>query len=441
MLKKSATVGLAFLLATSSIAPVAFADEASDEVLEEEVSEDVQEGEKAEEGSEEEEIELVTSLSLEQALERALEDNSSLMLLNYQLEILENQEGNTNLDYRDLEKDIEDLEDALDNLMERRRNLDPFDPSYIGERIGLGQEWNAMNDQLEMLEDTIEQLEDALEQLRSGQVTLVYNQDEARESIKMATAMTFTQLLMTEEQLELQRKSIDVLETEIANLDRQRELGLISFNEFNTEARELRIQKSDLEQEEKKYHHDLAEFALDLGLVYHPDFSLEPIELSSSALPEQETDTNELIENSFQYKAQLEAIEMAKYERERVYDDEDSSSYQKNEADLNVKVEEENLAQLKLNAEAAIRQLYFDIEDSYQAIQDAQRDLDYARYDYNMLERRYQLGLMSKATFEQAAIQIDQAELAHEMAKYSYFLVTQQLKALEAGVLPQQGQS
>src|SRR5690606_38890963 len=110
---------------------------------------------------------------------------------------------------------------------------------------------------------------------------------------------------------------------------------------------------------------------VDLGIAYHDDLSLVPLDLSELALVEQEKETAELVENSFAYKKQVEAVAIAEYNREQVYEEKtpkskNASSYEKEEADLNVQLEKETLAQLKLDLEEKIRTLYFDIADGYQ---------------------------------------------------------------------------
>ncbi|NEU30368.1 TolC family protein [bacterium LRH843] len=414
-MKKSTAFGLALLLAVPSVSSVALADGVEEIV--EEVAEDI-EGEET--GEEVEELELIESLSLDMALEQALEGNSSLMLLKYQLEIIENQEGNLNKDFRDAKFDVRDLERTRDKL----RNVS----GSFQDRLGI-------QNQLEAFEDVMEQLEKAIEQVKTGKATLAYTDEEAKESIKMATTATYTQLLMSEQQRKFQEKALKTKEKEIAVMKRQLDLGLVSRTNYNKELREIERQKTAIEQSEKEWNKNLAEFALDLGIIYHPDLSLQALKLSKPELLEQETETEELVENSFKYKSQLETISLAEFSRDKVYDDKDSNSYEKNEADLNVKVEKENLTKLKADAEESIRKLYYDVEDGYQAILDAERELKFAQEDYQTLQRRYELGLVSRVNYELAQIQVEQAKLTLDLAKQSYFLLTKQVELLEAGVI------
>ena len=100
-----------------------------------------------------------------------------------------------------------------------------------------------------------------------------------------------------------------------------------------------------------------------------------------------------------------------------------------------MKIEKDKLEQLKLDAAASIRQLYYDVEDGYQAILDAERELKFAMEDDKSLQRRYQLGLVSRANYELASIRVDQAQLSLDLAKDAYFLATKKVDLLEAGVI------
>ena len=141
------------------------------------------------------------------------------------------------------------------------------------------------------------------------------------------------------------------------------------------------------------------------------------------------------MKNSFQYKSQLEAISLAEFTRDQVYEDDDSDVYEKNEADINVQVEKQKLSQLELRLKESVRQLYYDAEDGYQAVLDAERDLKNAEEDYQKLERRYQVGLVSRVNYENAAISVEQARVALQLAQKSYFMLTKQIEMVEAGVI------
>ncbi len=429
-MKKGTALGLTLMLALPSMSTVALAD-GVEEVEDVNVIEDgeniedgqiVIEGELEEEELEEIEMELIDSLSLETVLDLALEDNYSLLLLNYQLELLESQTGGTSKDYGETVFDIRDLERTKKRLQKAGGS------ASFAERLQI-------QNQLEALQDKIDAVEDALDQMESGQLSLIYSEEEAKENIKMATTATYIQLLMGAEQQELQQKALNLKEKEVAMKKRRYDLGLLSRDEHSKELREIERQEIQLALDKKEWDKNLAEFALDLGIVYHPDLTLQPLNMEELELIEQETETQELIENSFKYKSQVNTIELAEKQRTRVHEDEDSKSYDKNQADINVKIEKEKLEQLKVDMAISIRQLFYDIEDGFQAIKDAERELKFAKEDDQSLKRRYELGLVSRADYELASIRLDQAELSLGLAKDAYVLLTKKVELLEAGVI------
>lgn len=412
-MKRGAAVGLALLLAMPGYAVVAHADE-----LEEPVAEEIVEDGEAQDDIE---FEKINKLTLDDALERALNENSSLMLLKYQLEIIENQEGGTSKDLRDLRFDIRDLERMRDRL--RKLPTNTFQERY------------AIQQQLESLEDVIDALEEALEQIKSGKVTLSYTEEEARANIQMGTTATYMQLLMAKEERALKENVLKTKEREVNALKRRYELGLASYHDYQVELREIERLQTEIAQADKQWQQEMAAFALSLGIVYHPDLELEPVRLGTLELVTQEKETEELVKNLFKYKRQEEKIRLAEYMRDRVYSDDDSTTYEKNEADLQVKVEKETLEQIKLDAETAIQQLYYEVEKGYQDMLNAEREWRYAQDDMKALERRYALGVVSKLQYELAQVQLEQAKFAYEMAKQAYFLKTKQVELLELGVI------
>ena len=100
-----------------------------------------------------------------------------------------------------------------------------------------------------------------------------------------------------------------------------------------------------------------------------------------------------------------------------------------------MQVEKQKLSQLELRLKESVRQLYYEAEDGYQAVLDAERDLKNAEEDYQKLERRYQVGLVSRINYENAAISVEQARVALQLAQKSYFMLTKQIEMVEAGVI------
>ena len=265
--KKSAALGLAVLLAVPSTSSVVLAGgvvEEEIEIVEQTENGEQIEGPENEEVLEEEvELELIDSLSLERALELAVEDNLSLLLLNYQLELIETQAGAADKNFRDMNFDIRDLERTRDKLKKSEGNT-------FQERL-------AIQNQLEALDKQIKAAEDAIKQVESGKETLTFSEEEAKANIKMAVTASYAQLVMGVEQQALQQKSLELKEKEVGMKKRQFELGILSRDEHSKELREIERQQTQLEQDKKAWDKNLAEFATKLGIVYHAELSLEPL--------------------------------------------------------------------------------------------------------------------------------------------------------------------
>ena len=101
-MKRTVGVGLAFLLGISSVSNVVSADTgvSNEEIVEEEVVE----------------FDVIKEITLDMAIDRALNDSASLMLLKYQLDLINSQEAVVAKDYRDVRIDVRDLERDFDDL-------------------------------------------------------------------------------------------------------------------------------------------------------------------------------------------------------------------------------------------------------------------------------------------------------------------------------------
>lgn len=413
-LKRKTTAGIATLFLMSGIVPVAVAEEQ----IEEEASQ--------EEAQAQEEEELIETLTLEDAIQYAMDENTSLLLLDYRLQHLQSQVNELNHDQRDLARDIEDLEDSMSDLRDKQRETgqNTFQTRY------------QIQQQIDQLEDTLEELEDAYKELTSNQVSFEYQQEEAEESTKLATTSTFMGIVMKEEQLSFLKKALETEQQRVKNAQKRYEIGVDSRNDFHTAQRELTRMKFEIEQLEREIENDVSVFALDIGIVYHPDLQLEPPSVEELTIIEQEIDTEELIENSYQMKQAKEALALAEYNQEQAYEDSDASSYEREQADLQVQIEKENINQLKMDLTNAIDELFLEAAQQYDAVMNARYELDYAEEDTYFLSRQWEVGLLPKAEYELAQLQVEQAQFEYDMAKYQYFLLAQQIESLKNGIIP-----
>ena len=113
----------------------------------------------------------------------------------------------------------------------------------------------------------------------------------------------------------------------------------------------------------------------------------------------------------------------------------EGTKYQVKIAELEQKVAEENRRQLIVDSRKYIDDLYFDAEKAYQEIETKERNLYNAESDYQKLQRQYDLGLLSKYQYEQAEVQVKQAEFELRMSKMSYYMLLEQVENMHAGVL------
>lgn len=437
-MSKKVTIGLAAMLVASSYAPTVFADTStSEEQQEEKVLDEVvdtqvedtsdvenneeitEDGNSAEEGSEEP-VELIDSLTLEQAIDLGLKNNFSLLTLELRLQNVKSQLVGSEDANRELLNDIKDLEDEMDDLKEQEGT---FASRY------------QIQEALEDMEDALESIEDGTESLKTSVMITEYTNQQTDETMKFQIASNFVQLKMQEEQIKLLKESLQTQVKEVAKDKVQFELGMLSKVDFETAEREVTRLEAQIAEAEENLQKDLAVFALEIGVVYHPELKLVDPEMGELQLITQETDTEALIENSYSMKIAQENLALQRYNREQVYADDDLEAYDREQADIAVELEQTNISDTKVNAEQAIAELYTSINSQYNSILDAERELDYAKEDNENLKKRYEAGLIARHTYESAAINTVQAEASLQLEKYNYYLLQKQAELLEAGVI------
>ena len=176
----------------------------------------------------------------------------------------------------------------------------------------------------------------------------------------------------------------------------------------------------------------MAKLALDIGISYHEDIELLPIEMEE-LYPVQRKDVNTLIERSYALKKSDQDLKTAKLDVEHA--DSKGTEFQIRIAELNQKVAEENRRQLIIDSKKYIDDLYFDAEKGYQDYATKARDLYNAESDYQKLQRQYDLGLVSKYQYEQADAQLKQATFELDMSQIAYYMLLEQVDNMHKGVL------
>ncbi|WP_085990858.1 TolC family protein [Oceanobacillus senegalensis] len=437
-------------------------DEASEgeESTEEEGSEGEEDAEEPEEEPEEEPI-IVDSLTLEEAIEYGLNNNYSFLRLENQLKNLKSQleaaiddHGLLLENYDDILDEIEDLEERFDDLREEQKQSTGQARRLIfQERLQIQETIKELEDTtLKTLEDQIDGALDGIESLKFQKNISKLTDAQTKESMKFQIASTYIQHFIQKEQIALQKETLKTQKQQVKNLERQYEIGVISRNEVDTAKREIVSLETQIQDAEESLQKDLALFTLDLGIAYHPDLTLIASDLSQLQLIEQETETKELMENLYSMKIAEEELAIAQYNRDRTYEkyeEEVAEREEENEdravgdldkfdleqADNEVEAKYINIAETKRNAKKSIRELYLDIRMQHNAMKQAEREITYAKQDFEALEKRYNAGVISRQEYEQAEINVIQAKSALEMEKYNYFLLTKQAELLENGVI------
>ncbi|MDQ0297923.1 outer membrane protein TolC [Salibacterium salarium] len=414
-MKKSIVAGLSAVLVAANIVPSALADEDNDSSADEQQAEENEE-------------ELVQTLTMEEAVDHALNDDTSLLLLNYQLENMKSQLNGLEDDHEDLNDDLDDLEDQMDNLRDVQRET--------GERTF--QSRLELQNQMETLEDNLDELEDSIQELDTNTTTSEIDKQATKESMELSAISTFTQLVMAKDQLDLLHASLETEEQTVANTQKRHDLGLVSRDELDTAKREVTRLESEISQSKLELERDMAEFALDIGITYHSDLSLEEPEIGELEPLQQETETEELIENSYSMKSAKKELELAEYNQEQVYEDEDATSHEEEQADIDVQIAEEEIVQLRENLTTSIESLFTEADTQYQNVISTEDELNYAKTDYANLKTQVDIGVAPESEYELSQLQVTEAELNHKVAEQNYFLLCKQIESLRSGLVEQQ---
>lgn len=417
LMNKTISLGIAAMLAASGVMS-ALGTDGNNQVPDEQIDQELEDFMP--------EPILVYTLNLDDAIEYGLNSDFSLMNLQYQLDNLESIQAGTEEDYEDLQDTIEDLEDMMDDLRKIQREL--------GQRTF--QERYAIQEQLKELDELMETLEDSIEELKSGNVTLRYNKEAAEEAMKLSIISSFTNLKKMEEQINFTKQTLDTQKQRVDNLKRQYELGAIPRTEYETAKREVTTLESQMVQLEDQLKSNTAVFALNIGIEYHPELKLEKLNIDQLELVEQEIETEELIENSFDMKVAKENLEYARSQRDKVYDDKDSSKHDKEQAEIAVEQKLLEITQLRVDGKNKIDSLYSNVKLQHQALKDAENEVAYAKEDFENMKKRFEIGVISKADYELSEMSLTQATFNYEMEKYNYYLLLKQVELLEAGVIP-----
>lgn len=422
MFKKMTISAATVLLATTAI-PSVFAEESTvtNEDIDEVIDENVEDPESEENDEVIDEDELIFDLTIEDAINYGMNSSYSLLNLEYNIENIKSQLAGAEDKHRELKFDIRDLEREMDNL--RKYGSATFEARY------------QIQEALKDMRDGLEDLEDAIEGLKTSEIVTEYTNQQTEELIPFQITSSFLQIIMNEEQIELQKENLEVEKQKVANMKEQYKAGTVSRTDYERAAREVTRLNAQIKEAEEKLQKELSVFALDIGIIYHDDLTLKAPSFGEVNLVTQKIETKQLIEDSYAMKIAEEKLTLERYNREQVYEDDDANKFDREQADIAVELALVELAETKRDAERTITELYTDISSQYYSIEDAERELQYAKADISDLKKRYNIGVISKQDYELANMQLTQAEIGLKLETYHYYLLTKQADLLEAGVI------
>ncbi|MGO4890662.1 TolC family protein [Anaerobacillus sp. MEB173] len=394
-------------------------------------------------------------LSLKFVLEKAEEDNSNLLLLQYQWEVLKNQKEQTRSDRDSVQGDIRELRDEIDKIdndyndalrdylqrvsdieteygdedsKEKEDALKELEPLENALTV-YNEQKSALIKQREALETQLDQYAKGIKQLEIEQTKSTIQREEAKEGIKVMVTSNYINLLMIEEQLKLSQQSLDLLNKELKALETHQRVGLASVSDVRKLNREIETRKKEHDKTIRDFQFELAKFTFDLGIPYQyqANMKLKPVTVKVKELQKPKK-YETLIHDSFQMQIADQNLYLAQYNYDNT-----SAYYEREQHRYNVKIAEEQIKQLEKDLEKKIDTLYYDLDDAIDSYEDAKRNLEYVKQDIQDLATQYRLGLVSKHDYEKAFIEVEQAQFEVAMAEKNYFMMLQLIEAMKKG--------
>lgn len=373
----------------------------------------------------------VNELSLEDVIKRGTENSKNLTALQLRLAMQENDFLQANYDKNKAVRDIKNLEDKIDDLKEERDGLE-------GEaRTENFEDRAELLDSIKELEKEIESLERSVQQMENGQLQLQFQEEEAREGVRVMLTSRYTDLLLLQRDISYTRSTLESAKKDYNKQQILFNLGRISQEAFRQAEEALVNAEKQLADKEKKYRQSLSDLSFDIGISYNKDIVLKPIDIVLEEL-ERPEDFTSLIEESYKMKRAKMDYESAVLERDQVYEDfeqGDATKYEKENQDLLFQMAELNLESTNRDLQNSIEQIYRNVENSYENYREAVRQLEITQKEMELLEVRYNLGRVSKFDYEQALLTLDAANLKVFEAQIQHFNLQLSVEALQKGYI------
>lgn len=450
-MKKGITLGLAAMLATSCITPVAFAEKVTPK------AENVIAKSYSKSGVRFIEKIHVNELTLEDAIRYAQQRNYQSIELDLELDkidlnktIVENQKDDLNDLISELRSKRNQLQNELDALEELQKNPPTNEgnegnegnedgdsneqPIDVEETIGvINEQIKQLESQITSQEKAILQLEDSLNSIDISSKNLSMNKDKLRESIEFSVSSIFIGLIQLEEQIKLMEATYETQKNEINAIRTKYELGLVSRKDFEKATRERNKIQNQVDQLKEQLKTEKQNFASTIGITYTGDYTLVKPEMDDPKLISI-GDIDDLINDSYDMKTLKNNLSLA----EKTLEARKSNNASNEEieiAEIEVEIAELKIESLAIQFEKSINSTYSQLKQQFEKVKELETEYEYAMEDKDDLRIYYELGLMSRHDYYQANMNNLQAEFNYENAKYQYFLLAKQVLLMKKGFI------
>lgn len=281
----------------------------------------------------------------------------------------------------------------------------------------------------------VKQLENTVDNLDIQQTKAFNNRIQAREQMKLPIMSKYISLVITEEQIDFMKLTLETQKSQLNAKKARLDLGLMSQKDYEKATREIADLETQIDQLEKQLKNDKATFAATIGITYDEDYELEKPELGELTLVKQKTSTEELIKNSFDMVNARTELRIKEDALDDYEDDDNRTKEGEKMAENEVEVAKLKMESTQVELESAIKNTFYQVQKQYEAMKEAEKDLEEAKADNADLQVYFDLGLLSKQDYDAANIQVKQAEFTYNTAKYQYYLLTQQVELMEKGVI------
>lgn len=428
-MKKGITLGLAAMLATSCITPVAFAEKVTPK------AENVIAKSYSKSGVRFIEKIHVNELTLEDAIRYAQERNYQSIELDLEYEKLKKREEITEKQRDDKLKEISDLEAQLSDLQENPPIDEGEDALPIEEQLkSIGEQIQNLHKEIITNEVAVLQLDSTLDSLELSGKNLLVSQEKVKESIEFTVTSIFIGLIQLEEQIKLMEATYETQKNEINAIRTRYELGLVSRKDFEKATRERNKIENQVDQLKEQLKTEKQNFASTIGITYTGDYTLVKPEIEEPELVSL-GDIDELIDDSYDMQNLKNSLRFAEKALEDIENSDFASEDEKEIARLDVKLAELKMESLAVQLEKSINSTYSQLKQQFEKVKELETEYEYAMEDKDDLRIYYELGLMSRHDYYQANMNNLQAEFNYENAKYQYYLLAKQVLLMKKGFI------